>query len=85
MAAEAFDVFGRGGPRQPNNIIKIKPRGARANSSPLLIGVSHRFRVYGRQSGSNSLTSGWLVIQEQSKEAVSNRLQTSSLLTVEQT
>jgi hypothetical protein len=44
MAAEAFDVFGRGGPRQPNNIIKIKPRGARANSSPLLIGVSHRFR-----------------------------------------
>ena len=48
MAAEAFDVFGRGGPRQPNNIIKIKPRGARANSSPLLIGVSHRFRVYGR-------------------------------------
>ena len=23
MAAEAFDVFGRGGPRQPNNIIKI--------------------------------------------------------------
>jgi hypothetical protein len=48
MAAEAFDIFGRGGPRQPNNIIKIKPRGARANSSPLLIGVSHRFRVYGR-------------------------------------
>jgi len=42
MAAEAFDVFGRGGPRQPNNIIKIKLRSARANSSPLLIGVSNR-------------------------------------------
>ena len=60
MAAEAFDVFGRGGPRQPNNIIKIKPRGARANSSPLLIGVSHRFRVYGRQYRSDPVGAGIL-------------------------
>jgi hypothetical protein len=66
MAAEAFDVFGRGGPRQPNNIIKIKPRGARANSSPLLIGVSHRFRVYGRQTLPCRITEGLPVIQEQS-------------------
>jgi hypothetical protein len=66
MAAEAFDVFGRGGPRQPNNIIKTKPRGARANSSPLLIGVSHRFRVYGRRTLPYKIREGLPVIQEQS-------------------